>query len=78
MLGGCYDADDKISMTVDIVYVETEKFFELILTCDGKAYNPFDKKNPAADDLSVRILRGIAKDFSYTYSDGLNRIKLIC
>ncbi|MBR0261516.1 MAG: amino acid ABC transporter ATP-binding protein [Selenomonadaceae bacterium] len=77
MLGGCYDAGDKISMTLEIVYVEAEKILEVILICDGRAYNPFEKKiSDDDDDWSLKILQGYAKNFSYAYVDGANKISL--
>ena len=77
MLGGCYDAGDEIFMTLEIVYVEAEKILELNLTCGGAAFNPFDEKiSDGDDDLGVKILRGLAKDFSCTRDgSGLNQVR---
>ena len=76
MFGGCYDADEKISAALDIVYVETEKFLEINFACGGKIYNPFDEKSSADDNLSLNILQGYAKNFSYTHADGLNKVSM--
>ena len=73
MLNGCYDAGDKISMTFEIVYIGTEKSLELTLICGGKNYNPFVV---ADDDLSVKILKGYAKNFDYSYVDAVNKLRI--
>ncbi len=70
-MDGCYSADETISMTIDIVYVEAEKILELTLTSGGRAYNPFDDEN-----LSVKILRGYGKNFRCERVDGLNKFSM--
>ena len=69
---GCYFADEKISLTIDIVYVEAEKTLELTLTSGGRAYNLFDDD----ENLSVKILRGCGKNFRYVRVDGLNKFSM--
>ena len=76
MMSGCYGADDKISMTLNVIYVEAEKVLELTLTSGGKAYNPFDEKKLVGDDLSIKILTGYANNFNYNFADGLNKIRM--
>ena len=77
MMNGCFGADEKIFMSLEIIYVGTEKSLELSLTCGGKNYNPFDKKISAAeDDLSLKILKGCAKNFEHSFVDGVNKIRM--
>ena len=72
-LDGCYSAGEKISVTIDIVYVEAGKILDLTLTSGGRAYNPFDEDD---ENLSVKILRGYGKNFRYVRVDGLNKISM--
>ena len=75
MLGGCFEAGDKISVTLDIIYIEAEKTLELTLICGGKNYNPFEKKiSEAEENLSLMILKGCAKNFTHTFDAGTNKI----
>ena len=74
MIDGCYSADEKISVSVEIVYVEAEKLLELSLTCGGHAYNLFDEDDDA--NLSVKILRGCGKNFRYVRVDDLNKVTM--
>ncbi|MBR4153172.1 MAG: amino acid ABC transporter ATP-binding protein [Selenomonadaceae bacterium] len=78
MISGCYDKRDKIFMTIEIIYTETERILELNLSCGGNSYNPFDKKASAddRDDLSLKILYGYGKNFSHSYSDGENKVRM--
>ena len=72
MMNGCYAADEKIFMTLEIIYVEAEKILELTLTSGGRAYNPFTQADD--DNLSMMILTGMTTNVRYTRDDGLNKI----
>lgn len=75
MMSGC--ADDKISILLDVIYIETEKILELTLTSSGRSYNPFDEKFSAADDdFGLKILKTCAENINYSYVDGINKIRL--
>ena len=78
MLNHCYEEQDEIFITVDIIYMETKRLLELNLSCGGKKYNPFEKKSSADDieDLSLKILYGYGKNFSHSYSDAENKIHM--
>ncbi len=80
MMSGCYDAEDKISIVVDITYTEADGTVQLNLTCAGKNYNPFEDTDVTEDDfednLSVMILRKSAKYLAHSYKEGLNKITL--
>ena len=71
MLDNCYADGDEISAAIDIVYVEAAKVVELSFECGGRAYNPFE-----SDSLSVKILRGSAKNFRHAFDDGRNKISM--
>ena len=76
MLANCFAENDKIEMTVDIIYSETDKISELNLTCGGKNYNPFDRQETNfEDDLGVTILKNVAKNFVHSYENNFNKIK---
>ena len=72
MLDNCYADGDEISAAIDIVYVEASKILQLSFECGGRAYNPFT----AADSLSLKILRGCAKNFRHAFADGRNKIDM--
>ena len=78
-MAGCYDDDDTISIAVDITYNEADGTSQLNLICAGKNYNPFnvddDDENFEAN-LSVIILKKSAKEYSYVYDEGLNKLTL--
>ena len=73
-MAGCYSATDKISMAIDITYVEAEKILELALTSGGRVYNLFDENDD--ENLSVKILRGYGKNFRYVRDEDLNKISM--
>ena len=75
MLNGCYAAGDKISMALEVIYVEAKKTLEMSLMCGGKSYNPFLEKT-SDDDWSLKILKGYAKTFDYSHVGGVNRIHM--
>ena len=70
-------AEDKVKISLDVTYSEIDNGIELKFSCAGKKYNPlaedlseeFDEEN-----LSAKILKGLAKNFSYEYKDGVNKI----
>ena len=79
MMSGCYDEDDKISITVDITYNEADGTSQLKLICAGSEYNPFELEDTDENfeaNISVNILKKSSKSFSHTYENGLNKIKL--
>ena len=51
---------DKISMTLDIIYIETKKILEVTLNCGGKAYNPFDENISAIDNENFDDLNKVS------------------
>ena len=74
MMSGCYDDEEKISITVDITYTEIDGTTELNLICAGKNYNPFDDEDD--ENLSVVILKKRAKNFSHVYENNFNKLTI--
>lgn len=77
LLNNCYDGDEKISVSVDIIYIESKKSVEFKISCAGKNYNPLDEKNSAeefADNLGRTILENLTENFSHVYENETNKI----
>ncbi len=77
MIGGCYDDDEKIFISIDIIYSEVVGKADFKILCKGKPHNPFDKKLSVvnfADNLGVKILHSVAENFNHAYEDGFNVI----
>lgn len=78
LLSNCYDDNEKISIVIDIIYIESKKLVEFKISCAGKSYSPLDEKNSAEDfedSLGRMILEKLTQNYSYNYEDGLNKIK---
>ena len=75
MIEGCYGDENDIFIELEIIYTESERILELNLSCGGKNYNPFAKKD-SEDDLSLKILYGYGKNFRYSSSEGLNKVSM--
>ena len=79
MMSGCYKQDDKIFISVDIIYTGTSGTSQINLICAGENYNPFDLDDTDENfdaNISVNILKKNSKKFSHIYENGLNKIKL--
>lgn len=62
----------KIELTLE--YAERKGVFQLIFDYAGKMENPLE--NAEEGNLSLLIVRKIAKEIQYSYSDGINQIKI--
>ena len=62
----------KIELTLE--YAEKKGAFQLIFDYAGKQANPFE--NTGEETLSMLIVRKIAKDSRYSYTDGVNQIRM--
>lgn len=74
MLSGAYDAGDKISIVIDIIYSEKAAQSEFKIVCAGKSYNPFEVTGDFEDELGVTILKNLTQEISYSYEGGVNAI----
>ena len=73
MLDHCYPGRDAADMKLEISYAELDKATKIHLECDGEGFDPF-KQDEAG--LGVTILKHSAKDISYEFGEGLNKIDL--
>ena len=74
-----YAPDDRIEITIDIVYSEAAEQTELTFESRGREYNPLggelDEDN--LDDLGLIVLLRLPKAHEYEYVEGVNRMKFI-
>ena len=72
---GCYAGSEGVKVDVNISYSEADGSTVLEILCEGKEFNPFTVDD---DDvhLGVSMLNKTAKDISYTYTDGMNRVDI--
>lgn len=73
MLGHCYGENEVIDMKLEVNYAEADQSTEIILSCDGAAYNPFEQ---ADDGLGVTILKNISMHLDYCMKDNRNHITI--
>lgn len=77
LLNNCYDGEEKIFISVDIIYIEAKKIVEFKISCAGKNYNPLKEKNSEVeleDNLGRMILENLTQNFSHVYEEGMNKI----
>ncbi|MBO4779266.1 MAG: amino acid ABC transporter ATP-binding protein, partial [Selenomonadaceae bacterium] len=77
MLANSCEGDD-VKISLDVTYSEADGVVEIKFACEGKLYNPLDKKfgeEIDEENLSATILSNLAKNYSHAYSDGVNQIK---
>ncbi|MBQ8506934.1 MAG: ATP-binding cassette domain-containing protein [Clostridia bacterium] len=68
-------AEENISMDIAIEYSEAEKEIRISCRCVGEAFNPF--AGSADDDsLGVTIIRYTAKNYTHSYEDGANVLRI--
>ena len=73
LLDRCYPGGGTVEMSLEISYAEADQTTQLLLTCTGAPYNPFEQDE---DGLGVRILRGMAREIEYRHDGGKNRINI--
>ncbi len=63
-----------IDIEISIEYSEAEKTILLICTSAGISFNPFESKpeDSIEDNLSITILKNMAKHYTHTYENGKN------
>lgn len=77
MINGSCSNDENVSMKVTITYAESTKETNILLSCAGKEYNPLDITDDDEEvHLGVTILKNVAKDYSHSYVEGKNEIKI--
>lgn len=63
---------DRIEMRLDIRYSDAAGEACFKLRCRGQEYNPLEQEEAG---LGITILKAVAKDLTYGYADGYNRIE---
>ncbi|MBQ7155395.1 MAG: ATP-binding cassette domain-containing protein [Synergistaceae bacterium] len=76
MLAGCYADDEAVKIDVEVSYSEADGSTAMIITSGGRKFDPFSVED---DDihLGVSMLRKIAKNIAFTFSEGTNRIEVV-
>ena len=67
---GREDADLELSVS----HAESDGRTQIRITCGGAAYNPFDQDD---DVLGMTILKNMARQLDYSYTDNRNQINII-
>ena len=72
-----YASDDRIEISIDIMYSEAERLTELTFESRGREFNPLakeiDEDNP--DDWGLVMLDRIPRSHEYEYVGGVNRMR---
>ncbi len=72
-----YASDDRIEISIDIMYSEAERLTELTFESRGREFNPLakeiDEENP--DDWGLVMLDRIPRSHEYEYVGGVNRMR---
>ncbi|MBQ3451262.1 MAG: amino acid ABC transporter ATP-binding protein [Selenomonadaceae bacterium] len=76
MLTHACDGDD-VKISLDVTYAEVGDSVEIKFSCAGKSHNPLGEDLDKFDEenLGATILRGLAKNFSHEFVDGVNKIE---
>jgi len=74
MLANCYPGDGSVEMQLEVSYAEADRASEIMLSCDGRAYDPFSQKD---DGLGVTILKKMAKKTAYCREEDRNKITVM-
>ncbi|MBQ7544051.1 MAG: amino acid ABC transporter ATP-binding protein [Synergistaceae bacterium] len=74
MIAGCC-AGDEVKIDAEILYSEADGSTAIVLTAEGREFNPFEHED---DDvhLGVLTLKRTAKNISYSFAGGTNRIEV--
>ncbi len=79
MLNGCYEAAGPVDILIEVSYAESTNSTLISLSSGGGNFNPFDNagKDEEQTHLGVTVLRKIAREIDYRYSEGRNRIEIV-
>lgn len=72
MLLPTWDGSSKIGLTLE--YAEKKGVFQVIFDYAGETNNPMEQTDE--DNLSLLIVKKIAKDYQYVFTNGTNQIKI--
>jgi len=70
---------DAVKISLDVTYAESDNSVDIKFTCAGKQHNPLNKDFDEFDEenLGAAILHNLAQNYSYEYSDGINKINFV-
>ena len=71
MLNHSCPAKEEVDIKLDISYAETDRTTQIVLSCGGTTYNPF---NQVDDGLGVTILKNMSKRLEYHCTNNRNQI----
>ena len=73
LLNHCFSGNGPVNMSLNVAYAESDRTVQIELTCGGEAYNPFEQEE---DGLGVTILKRMARQLDYRYTDNRNQISI--
>ena len=68
---------NNVKISLDVTFAEVDNSVSIKFSCAGNSYNPLETNlDDELDEehLGATILRGLAKNYSHEYSDGVNKI----
>ena len=74
MLAHCYPGDGRVEMQLEVSYAETDRTAEIMLSCDGRAYDPFSQED---DGLGVTIMKRMGRMSKYLRENNRNKITVV-
>ncbi|MBR4641185.1 MAG: amino acid ABC transporter ATP-binding protein [Selenomonadaceae bacterium] len=76
MIDKTCEGENVVHITLDVTYAEVDTGVDIKFFCAGKAYNPLNKDFDELDEenLGAMILHNLSKNYSYEYSNGVNKI----
>ena len=74
MLAHCYPGDGSVEMQLEVSYAETDRTAEIMLSCDGRAYDPFSQED---DGLGVTIMKRMGRMSKYLRENNRNKITVV-
>ena len=74
LLDHCYPSREDADLELSVSHAESDGRTQIQITCGGAAYNPFEQDN---DVLGMTILKNMARQLDYSYTDNRNQINII-
>ena len=74
MLAHCYPGDGRVEMQLEVSYAEADRTAEIMLSCDGRAYDPFSQED---DGLGVTIMKRMGRMSKYLRENNRNKITVV-
>ena len=74
MLTHCYPGDGSVQMQLEVSYAEADRASEIMLSCGGRAYDPFSQED---DGLGVTILKRMGRKTEYRRENDRNMIMVM-